>query len=129
LWTYIVAKYFNASDLELSLGYDERDHDPLQQAKINEIYVTAKVLHPDEVRADLGRDPLTDEQKEDMKPAPVPMLGGPEDDNGDDPPAPGKKKPGEADDEGATLASKVLKAQKKSRYAVSRSAAAVRPSS
>jgi hypothetical protein len=55
---YIIAKYFNAPDLELGWD-DERDHDPLQQAQINKIYVDAKVLHPDEVRADLGRDPLT----------------------------------------------------------------------
>jgi hypothetical protein len=73
---YIVAKYLKAPDLELGWD-DERDHDPLQQAKINKIYVDAKVLHPDEVRADLGREPLTDEQKADMKPAPPPGLGGP----------------------------------------------------
>lgn len=119
---YIVAKYLKAPDLELGWD-DERDHDPLQQAQINKIYVDAKVLHPDEVRADLGKEPLTAEQKEDMKPAPPLGLGGPEDDE----PLPGtKKKP---DDEGATLASKLLKAQKKSRYGANRSTVAAPPSS
>jgi hypothetical protein len=98
---YIVAKYLNAPDLEMGWD-DERDHDPLQQAEINKIYVDAKILHPDEVRADLGRDPLTPEQKADMNPPPPPALGGPDD-------------PSEPDD-GAPLQTKLGKAQKKSRY-------------
>lgn len=64
---------------------DEDAIGPLERAQVDKLYVDAKVLHPDEVRADLGRDPLTDEQKADMKPPP-PMLGAPGGKPGDPPP-------------------------------------------
>lgn len=122
---FILAKYLNAPDLQLTWD-DERDHDPLQQAQINKIYVDAKVLHPDEVRADLGKEPLTDEQKEDMKPAPPPQLAGPDDEGV--PPKPGAKPGAKDDDEGATLASKIRKAQKKSLYSAKPSTVTARAS-
>ncbi|MEI7443272.1 MAG: phage portal protein [Burkholderiales bacterium] len=56
---------------------DEDAIGPLERAQVDKIYVDAKVLHPDEVRADLGREPLTDEQKADLNPPPPPGLGGP----------------------------------------------------
>ena len=72
----IIVKYFNATDLEFA-WQDEAAVDPLEQAQINQIYVAAKVLHPDEVREDLGRDPLTPEQKDELNPPPPPMLQAP----------------------------------------------------
>lgn len=77
----VLVKYLGFPDLEFS--WDEEEAlDPLAQAQINEIYVRSKVLHPDEVRADLGRDPLTPEQKSEMNP-PVPAAAREE-----DPPSP-----------------------------------------
>lgn len=66
--------FFGLSDLEFD-WINEETIDPLEQAQINAIYLGAKVLHPDEVRADLGRLPLTPEQKEDLRPA-EPVIGG-----------------------------------------------------
>ena len=46
--------------------------DPLQKAQATKIYVDAKVVTPDEVRADdLGKPPLTPEEREAAWPAPV----------------------------------------------------------
>lgn len=61
----IIWRYFSAADIEFD-WIDDDALDPLTQARINQIYVAAKVLHPDEVRADLGRDPLTPEQRATM---------------------------------------------------------------
>lgn len=47
---------------------------PLQQAQIHDTYSKAKVLTPDEIRADLGKEPLTAEQRDSAWPAPPPML-------------------------------------------------------
>jgi SPP1 gp7 family putative phage head morphogenesis protein len=86
---------FNAPDLEFA-WQEEEAVDPLVQAQVNEIYVTCKVLHPDEVRADLGREPLTPAQKEDMNPPPPPgLLGGPDADPSKTPPDDGKDEPKE----------------------------------
>lgn len=86
----VIMKWFGHRDIEFA--WDEEEAvDPLVQAQINQIYVTAKVLHPDEVRADLGREPLTPEQKEEMNPPPPPMMSGVPD-NDDESTPPGKKK-------------------------------------
>lgn len=55
---------------------DEKTQDPLEKAQINQIYLNTGVLLDDEVRADLGRDPLTPEQRERVKAArtPPPMA-------------------------------------------------------
>jgi len=50
---------------------EEESIDPLVQAGIAKIYVDAKIITPDEARADLGLEPLSDEQKADLAPAPV----------------------------------------------------------
>ncbi|MCL2656823.1 MAG: phage portal protein [Betaproteobacteria bacterium] len=71
---------FNAPDLRFAWK-EEDSEDPLTQAQVNQIYVTCKVLHPDEVRADLGREPLTSEQKAELNPPPPPGFGG-EDEEG-----------------------------------------------
>jgi SPP1 gp7 family putative phage head morphogenesis protein len=67
LLDYIIAKHFKAPDLEFQWK-EEEAIDPLEAAQISQIYVAAKVLHPDEVRADLGREPMTEEQKADLNP-------------------------------------------------------------
>lgn len=86
----IIVRYFGYADLEFR-WQEEEASTPLDTANINKIYIEAKVLHPDEVRAELGRDPLTPEQKEDMKPAqPPPMMGML---GGDEPPPEDGKKP------------------------------------
>lgn len=72
---------------DLKFTWDEEEaQDPLVQAQINQIYVAAKVITPDEARADLGREPLTAEQKAELNPPPPPMLMAPgEPGNGGEP--------------------------------------------
>jgi PAS domain-containing protein len=79
----ILAKWWKRPDLQFTWG-EEAELNALDQAKVDQIYVTAKVKHPDEVRGDLGLDPLTPEQKEEMNP--VPVVG----EDGENPAAPGK---------------------------------------
>jgi SPP1 gp7 family putative phage head morphogenesis protein len=59
---YIVWKYFGYKDLHLS-WVDEKDPDPLQQAQINQIYVTTGVKMVNEVREEIGLEALTPEQE------------------------------------------------------------------
>lgn len=92
LINFVIIKFFDAPDLNFVWDTEEAI-DPLVKAQIDKIYVDAKVLHPDEVRADLGRDPLTDEQKEDLNPQP--LMGA--DDGAIDETQPGNKKPKTAD--------------------------------
>lgn len=51
-----------------STTMEEQAQNPLEQAQVNQIYVSAGVLTPDEIREDLGRAPLTDEQKAEINP-------------------------------------------------------------
>jgi hypothetical protein len=67
---YVITQKFNYADLEF-VWEEEDSAKPKEKAEIDKIYLDAKVLHPDEVRADLGRDPLTPEQKDDLKPPPL----------------------------------------------------------
>jgi hypothetical protein len=83
----IIALWFNAPDLCFD-WHQEHDVDPLTQAQINKIYIDAKVLTPDEVRADLGKDPLTPEQRAELSP---PQLMSP----GTPPGAPGEAQEGQ----------------------------------
>jgi hypothetical protein len=70
----LVARWFNASDLCFQWAQRD-DTDAKTQAEINAIYLREKVLTVDEVRADLGRDPLTAEQREELfPPIPEPLL-------------------------------------------------------
>lgn len=110
--TDIVQRYFNAPDLMFD-WVKEADNDPLIAAQVAQIYVGAKVLTPDEVRQDLGREPLTDEQNELLNPPPPPGLGGEVDENGKPiSAAPGKEppsstpKPGGKNGQGATKLAK-----------------------
>jgi hypothetical protein len=70
----IIARHFGHADIEFSWQEGEIV-DPLKRAQVLTLYVEKKVLHPDEVRADLGRDPLTPEQKADLNPPPPAALG------------------------------------------------------
>jgi Phage portal protein len=97
--TRVIQRYFVAPDLRFD-WVKEADNDPLIAAQVAQIYVTAKVLTPDEVREDLGREPLTAEQQELLNPPPPPGLDGPQvDENGKpvktapDANAPGGKQP------------------------------------
>jgi hypothetical protein len=49
---------------------DDRDNDPLVQAQTDQIYIQSGVLLPDEVRADMGRDPLPEKPEPDSVPQP-----------------------------------------------------------
>jgi hypothetical protein len=80
----VLARYLGAPDLHLTWA-EGTITDPLKRAQVVKLYVDAKVLHPDEVRADMGRDPLTPEQKDDLMPKPPAVL-----------PAPGQEMPGDA---------------------------------
>lgn len=73
LMTDIIARYFNAPDLCFDWK-QEKETDPMVQASVAKLYVDAGVLHPDEIREDLGREPLTPEQKADLAPPPPPMA-------------------------------------------------------
>jgi PAS domain-containing protein len=68
----IVQDRFGFDDLEFTFE-DSEAQDPMERAQIDAIYLAAMVLHPDEVRADLGKPPLTPEQKDDIAPPP-PVL-------------------------------------------------------
>lgn len=54
---------------------EENETGPLEQAQIYKIYTDAKILTDDEVRDELGRDPLSPEQREQLHP-PMPDLFG-----------------------------------------------------
>lgn len=53
----LIVKFFGYKDLTLRWTQDEAI-DPLEQAQIDEIYLTAKVYHPDEIRQRMGDDPM-----------------------------------------------------------------------
>ncbi len=72
LMDYIIAKYFNAPDLRF-MWSSPKEKNPLIEAQIAQIYVESKVITPDEARADLGKEPLTPEQKEELAP-PIPTA-------------------------------------------------------
>lgn len=75
---------------DLTFDWDmETEVEPLEQAQIDEIHVRAKIRTPDEVRARLGDDPLTDEEREKHWPT-LPAITEPV---GNAPPKPGEKKP------------------------------------
>lgn len=86
----VLAKHMAAADLEFAFE-DEEVIDAKTRAEVAQIYVAAKVLHPDEVRDDMGRPALTPEQKADLSPPPPLALGVPGGHEGKPP------KPGEAE--------------------------------
>lgn len=74
---YALAKYMQRPDKEF-VWEIETSLTPMEQAAIHKIYVEAKVLHPDEVRDDIGLDPMTPEQREELAPKPAPAPAGPQ---------------------------------------------------
>ena len=74
----VIWRWFGYTDLEFKWQQDV-ELDPLVRAQIDQIYVAAKVVTPDEVRQDsLGKEPLTPEQQELLNPPPPPQLAGPD---------------------------------------------------
>lgn len=69
----VTLQYFGIDDIEFA-WVDEEVVEPKARAEIAQIYVAAKIITPDEARADLGKDPLTPEEREAAWPAPPPML-------------------------------------------------------
>lgn len=65
----VIGRYFGAPDLEFD-WVEGGEIDPKTKAEIHKVYVEAKVLTPDEVREELGRDRLTPEQREALAPRP-----------------------------------------------------------
>ena len=80
---YLVVTYFGYGDIEFQ-WITEKEVDALKQAQIAQIYLAAKVLTPDEVRVELGMDPMTPEQIEQLKALapPPPMMAPPGQDPG-----------------------------------------------
>lgn len=58
----LIQDYMGFKNVEFKY-MEEEAQKPLEQAQVNDIYIKNGTLLPDEVREDLGRDPLTDEQK------------------------------------------------------------------
>jgi PAS domain-containing protein len=102
LLDFIIQRHMGFADLEFD-WHEEEAQDPLVVAQINKIYLEGGVLTVDEVRMDLGMEPLTPEQLAAIaaaKPAPPQPFGEPPPDDDPEPP------PGEE-------AAKVAKAAKK----------------
>lgn len=59
----VLAQHFNAPELEFD-WVEEVSLEPEVKARIHKTYIDAGVITPDEVREELGRDPLTPEEKE-----------------------------------------------------------------
>ena len=85
----VLAQHFKSPDLEFD-WVEEVNMDPEAKARVHATYISAGVITPDEVREELGRDPLTPEEKEAMAQRNAPKPGKPE---------PGEE--GEDDDEEA----------------------------
>jgi HK97 family phage portal protein len=58
----VLAQHFNAPDLEFD-WVEEVNMDPEVKARVHSTYISAGVLTADEVREELGRDMLTDEER------------------------------------------------------------------
>lgn len=69
----ILWRWFGVADLCFSWAQDA-ELDQLTQAQIDQIYLQNSVVTADEVREDLGMDPLTAEQKDELNP-PAPPMG------------------------------------------------------
>jgi SPP1 gp7 family putative phage head morphogenesis protein len=71
----VLVRCWGADDLEFAWA-DEEITDPKVKAEVHKAYVDMKVITPDEVREDLGKKPLTPEQKEELNPPPPPGVFG-----------------------------------------------------
>lgn len=68
--TYLVQKYLKQPELKFAWKIVNRV-DPKSQAEIDGTYIDKKVLTPDEVRENLGKDAMTPEQREEAFPTPI----------------------------------------------------------
>lgn len=68
IYDILLQNYMGLKGVEFRF-MEEEAQKPLEQAQVNEIYIRSGVLTQDEVREDLGRDPLTDEQRAAMEKA------------------------------------------------------------
>lgn len=122
-----LAKCLGWADLEF-VWQEGEIIDPMKRAERHKLYVDAKVLHPDEVRAELGLQPLTPEQKADLNPPPPPALAGPADDevdNSDHIADAGKKVSDKKDEKALGKKKALLKPINRERPAVTKAAAAI----
>ncbi len=71
----LILRCWGAEDLEFAWK-DEEISDAKVKAEVLSTYVAAKIITPDEARDDLGKKPLTTEQKNELNPPPPPGLGG-----------------------------------------------------
>lgn len=71
----VIWRWFGYTDLCFAWQQDTVV-DQLTQAQIDQIYVMNKVVTADEVREELGMEPLTDEQKDELNPMPQPGANG-----------------------------------------------------
>lgn len=101
---------FNAPELEATWK-DEEITDPVQKATVISLLCGAKPLFTqDEGRAMYGMEPMTDEQKDELQPAPPPQLVPPDPNDPNVPPKPSlPPKPGEEKPEPGSAAEKVAK--------------------
>ena len=88
---YILQRVCGFQQLQFAWKMKE-DTDPLVKAQIHQIYVAIKALTPDEVREDLGKQPMTPEERTAAFPAPPMMVPG------EDPSKPGQNAPQGAGD-------------------------------
>lgn len=86
----VTSRYFGIDDLEFA-WVDEEVVEPKARAEIAQIYVSSKIITPDEARAELGKDPLSPEEREAAWPAPPPVSPPEDDPKEDDKPPPDKE--------------------------------------
>jgi Phage portal protein len=72
-FSLLIQKYLGVPHLKFQFKVVNKV-DPKTQADIHGIYVDKKVLTPDEVREDLGRPAMTEEQKASVAPPPPPGI-------------------------------------------------------
>lgn len=70
IMTQLIRRDMELPNVEFRWDMDEQV-DPLTQAQIDKIYVEAQVKTPDEIRDQMGLDPMPDEEKEKAWPSPA----------------------------------------------------------
>ncbi|KVT86383.1 hypothetical protein WK59_10300 [Burkholderia ubonensis] len=102
----VIARYWKAPDLEF-VWNENVAVDPLQQAQIDQIYLMNQVKIPNEVREDLGLEPLDTPEADQVLPRPQGVQGlKPDEDDG------GGRAPRRGDDNDNTT-EKVVRIEKK----------------
>lgn len=92
----LAVKWFNYPDIKFQWNVED-ELSAKDRAGVHQVYANIKALTPDEIREELGRDPLTPEEREAAWPTPPALTGeeGDEDeeqaDDKDEPPEPKEK--------------------------------------